>query len=101
MLYLARRSLLALCTLVALAVPGCELDWEGDATVRVFATHAGTLSADGYPDYGGDGTTRVFMTDMGWEVDLIEVFITTAEVQFVRCEESTGTPIEMFWGPCP
>jgi hypothetical protein len=101
MLYLARRSLLAFCSLVAIASPGCELDWSADATVRFFATHAGTPSADIFPDYGGDGTTRVFMTDLGWQVDLIEVFITTADVQLVRCEESNGTPIEMFWGPCP
>jgi hypothetical protein len=93
--------LLALCTLVTLASPGCGLDWEGDATVRFFATHAGTPGVDGYPDYGDQETTRVFVTDMGWQIALHEVFITTADVQFVRCTESTGTPIEMFWGPCP
>ena len=98
---LDRRSLLAFCSLVALASPGCELDWESDATVRFFATHAGTPGADGYPDHGDHETTRVFVTDMGWQIDLIEVFITTAEVRFIRCAESTGTPIEMFWGPCP
>jgi hypothetical protein len=98
---LDRRPLLALCTLVTLASPGCGLDWEGDATVRFFATHAGTPGVDGYPDYGDQETTRVFVTDMGWQIALHEVFITTADVQFVRCTESTGTPIEMFWGPCP
>jgi hypothetical protein len=93
--------LLALCTLVALASSGCGLDWEGDATVRFFATHAGTPGADGYPDYGDQETTRVFVTDMGWQIALHEVFITTADVRFVRCANETGTPIEMFWGPCP
>jgi hypothetical protein len=99
---LHRRSLLALGTFLAIASPGCALDWEGDATVRFFATHAGTPSVEGiYPDYGDEETTRVFVTDMGWQIDLTEVFITTAEVRFIRCQESTGTPIEMFWGPCP
>jgi hypothetical protein len=99
--YLDRRSLLALCTVVSIAGPGCELDWASDATVRFFATHAGTPGADGYPDYGDHETTRVFVTDLGWQIALTEVFITTAEVRFVHCDEPTGTPIDMFWGPCP
>jgi hypothetical protein len=100
---LDRRPFLALCTLLAIASSGCGLGLFGTttATVRFFATHAGTLGDEGYPDYGDHETTRVFVTDMGWQVALSEVFVTTAEVRLIPCEASTGTPIEMFWGPCP
>jgi hypothetical protein len=88
--------------LCAVASPGCELPgWDSNATVRFFAAHAGTETEAGYPDYGDEETTRVFMTDMGWQIALHDVFITTAEVKFVRCDEDSGTSIEMFWGPCP
>jgi hypothetical protein len=100
---LDRRSIIALCTLLA-ASPGCGLGLIGGpsvATVRFFAAHAGTPGEDGYPDYGDEQTTRVFMNDMGWQIALSEVFVTTAEVQFVLCQDESGTPIEMFWGPCP
>lgn len=101
---LDRRSFIALC-IFAVASSGCALvdliDGPSVATVRFFAAHAGTPGEDGYPDYGDHETTRVFMTDMGWQVALHDVFVTTAQVQFVRCDEATGTPIEMFWGPCP
>lgn len=98
--------MLALCTLVAIASPGCGLvdliPGNSVATVRFFATHAGTPDeANGYPNYGDEQTTRVFVTDTGWQVALHEVFITTADVQFVPCDASSGTAIEMFWGPCP
>jgi hypothetical protein len=100
---LDRRPFFALCTLLAFASHGCGLGLFGSttATVRFFATHAGTLGEDGYPDYGDEETTRVFVTDMGWQVALSEVFVTTAEIRLVPCEQPTGTPIEMFWGPCP
>lgn len=100
-----RRSLLALCTLLTVASPGCALvdliDGDPVATVRLFATHAGTRGDDGYPDYGDEGETRVFMNDTGWQLALDEVYVTTAAVHVVRCAEPTGTAIEMFWGPCP
>jgi hypothetical protein len=102
---LARRSIFALCCLVAVSSPGCALvdliDGDPVATVRFFATHAGTEGQEGYPDYGDEETTRVFTTEDGWQIALSETYVTTAEVHFVRCEESAGTSIEMFWGPCP
>lgn len=104
MLRSARPTLLALSTFLALS-SGCALfeellDGESVATVSFFATHAGTPTADGYPDYGDSQTTRVFMTDMGWQISLAEAYITTAEIRLVQCGAG-GTPIEMFWGPCP
>lgn len=98
---LDRRPFLALCTLLAIASSGCELLGPSVATVRFFATHAGTPNADGFPDYGDEKTTRVFVTDMGWQIALSDVFVTTADIRLVPCDQPTGTPIEMFWGPCP
>jgi hypothetical protein len=99
---LDRRPFLALCTLLAFASPGCDLELgKSVATVRFFATHAGTLGESGYPNYGDQETTRVFVTDMGWQVALSEVYVTTADIRLVPCEQPTGTSIEMFWGPCP
>jgi hypothetical protein len=99
---LDRRPFLALCSLLAIGVPGCaDLFGPSVATVRFFATHAGTLGVDGYPDYGDYETTRVFVTDMGWQIALSAVYVTTADVRLVGCAEPSGTPIEMFWGPCP
>ncbi|KIG16410.1 hypothetical protein DB30_04454 [Enhygromyxa salina] len=102
---LPRRTILALSCLVAIASPGCGLvdliDGDPVATVRFFATHAGTLTPDGYPNYGDSQTTRVFFNDTGWQIALSEARVTTASVHFVRCQQQTGTAIEMFWGPCP
>lgn len=100
-----RRTILALCALVTTALPGCGLfdellDNQSVANVRLFATHAGTMGPEGYPDYGDSETTRVFMTDSGWQISLSEAYITTAEVRLIECS-GPGTPIEMFWGPCP
>ncbi|PRP97440.1 hypothetical protein ENSA5_34320 [Enhygromyxa salina] len=77
------------------------LDGDPVATVRFFATHAGTPTEDGYPDYGDSQTTRVFVNDMGWQIALSTLYVTTSEVRLVRCQEDSGTAIEMFWGPCP
>lgn len=69
--------------------------------MRLFATHAGTPGEDGFPDYGDSVTTRVFTNDMGWQLSLAEVYITTAEVSLVECSAQFGEAIEMFWGACP
>ncbi len=80
---------------------GGDLFSRSVATVQVFATRAGTPGADQqFPDYGGKGSIRVFMNDMGWEIALSEVYVTTAEVELIACNDTT-TAIEMFWGPCP
>jgi hypothetical protein len=101
MLWTARRSFLALASLLTIASSGCTLfSGESVATVRFFTTHAGTPDEMGYPNYGEMGTTRVFMTEDGWLISLSEVYVTTSEVHMIRCGEPKGTPIEMFWGPC-
>jgi hypothetical protein len=89
-----------------IAGSGCRafvdlLDGDSVATVRLFATHAGTPNEDGFPDYGDSITTRVFTNDMGWQLSLSEVYVTTAEVRLVECAAETGKAIEMFWGACP
>jgi hypothetical protein len=100
---LHRRTILAISCLLTIAGPGCGELFGGEsvATVRLFATHAGTLGEDGYPNYGDAETTRVFVNDTGWQIALSASYVTTAEVHLVRCQEQSGTAIEMFWGPCP
>ena len=103
-----RRTIHLPIALIALAMlsSGCRLgelfNGKSVATVEVFATHAGTPDGDKqFPDYGEGGTTRVFVNDMGWEVALGEIYVTQAKVEVVPCGAPKGTPIEMFWGPCP
>ncbi len=100
---LHRRTLLL--SAVLFASSGCGaltdlLDGDSVATVRMFATHAGTPGDTGFPDYGDSLTTRVFMNDLGWQLSLSEVYITTAEIRLVPCAADVGTQIEMFWGTC-
>jgi len=99
-----RRRLVTACALLVATVSGCglgDLFSKSTSTIKLFATHAGTPDDMGFPDYGAAGSTRVFMTDMGWEVALDEIYVTTADIQLVRCGEQEGTSIEMFWGTCP
>lgn len=102
---LHRRTLLLSASLL-IAGSGCGalidlIDGDSVATVRLFATHAGTPSDGGFPDYGDSLTTRVFTNDMGWQLSLSEVYVTTAEVRLVECSAQVGEAIEMFWGACP
>lgn len=102
---LHRRTLLLSASLLV-AGSGCGglidlIQGDDQATVRMFATHAGTPTEDGYPDYGDSITTRVFTNDMGWQLSLAEVYVTTAEVRLVECSAQLGEAIEMFWGACP
>ena len=69
--------------------------------MKFFAAHAGMPTDTGFPDYGDAGSTRVFLTDLGWEVALSEVYVTTQAIRLVRCGKQQGTEIEMFWGTCP
>lgn len=93
----------ALAVALLLAGSGCSELFNGKsvATVRLFATHAGTPTDDGFPDYGDSITTRVFTNDLGWQLSLAEVYVTTAEVRLVECSASSGQAIEMFWGARP
>jgi hypothetical protein len=74
------------------------IDGDSAATVRMFATHAGTPGPDGFPHYGDSITTRVFTNDLGWQLSLSETYVTTAEVRLVRCGADVGAAIDMFWG---
>ena len=101
-----RRGSLFALSLLTVASSGCGalvdlIDGDPVATVKFHATHSGTPGEDGFPDYGDSETTRVFTNDLGWQLSLSEFYVTTAEVRLVRCSESSGTAIEMFWGPCP
>lgn len=102
-----RRSALACALSLAsiastLATSGCDaLVFESTSTVKFFAAHAGMPTDTGFPDYGDAGSTRVFLTDLGWEVALSEVYVTTQAIRLVRCGKQQGTEIEMFWGTCP
>lgn len=101
-----RRTFLGFSLLLVGLATGCNIgdifDEESYANVSVFATHAGTpMGPHEFPDYGDAGSTRVFTNDVGWEIALGEIYITTAEVRLRRCQAPEGTPIEMFWGPCP
>lgn len=83
---------------------GCglgDLFGQSTSTIKVFATHAGTPDDAGFPELGDAGSTRVFTNDMGWEIALGQIYVTTADIQLVRCGEQDGTSIEMFWGTCP
>jgi hypothetical protein len=95
LLMIAAPFLIAGCGIVDL-IKGNEV-----ATVRMFATHSGSPTDDGWPDYGDSITTRVFTNDMGWLISLSEVYVTTAEVRLVECSAELGEEIEMFWGACP
>ena len=78
---------------VAIFGSGCEnFLGESVATVGFFATHAGTPEGSEYPFYGDSETTRVFATDLGYQVALSEVYITTAMVRFIECGQQGGTP---------
>lgn len=43
---------------------------------------------------------RVFEHESGWEVTLVESYVTIADVTLVGCDGSER-PFNMFWGPCP
>lgn len=87
----------------ALVLPGCNalqgLE-DGGATVFVFATHHATPVDGVIPHRGDDNMARVFDTDEGWNVTLLEAYVTISAMTLVECN---GTPheLDMFWGPCP
>ena len=90
-----------LSSMLALAT-GCGLiNQPSRVTAKLFASHSGTPTDAGYPDLGDENTTRVFFNDLGWQLSIAELYVTTAGVTLVRCGEDEGTAIEMFWGSCP
>ena len=98
----AARRLVPLCSIVALAVSAsaCDVLDEGGATVFVFSTHHATPENGVFPERGDDDKPRQFLSDEGWEITLLESYVTVSAVSLVRCD-NTEYPLDMFWGPCP
>lgn len=66
----------------------------------VFSTHHATPEDGVFPQRGEDDKPRKFLNDQGWEVTLLESYVTIAAVSLVDCG-GTEHPMDMFWGPCP
>jgi len=90
---------LSLSALALAATTGCGLD-DGGAQIVVFSTHHATPEDGIFPDKGLDDKPRIFTNDLGWEVTLLESYITIESVTVVSCDEAEY-PLDMFWGPCP
>lgn len=95
---LPRRALL-------LAVPallsGCLEQFEdGGALVNVFSTHHATPDEMGFPNRGEDNMPRVYDAEDGWQITLLESYVTISAVTLIGCD-GTAHPLKMFWGPCP
>ncbi len=85
----------------ALLGSGCEALQPGGALLYVFSTHHATPEADGsFPDRGDDTQPRVFDNDEGWEITLVQSYITISAVEIVDCRGRVRN-LRMFWGPCP
>ena len=64
------------------------------------ATHHATPENGSFPGRGEEEEPRVFTTDLGWEVTLLEGYVTISAVTLVACNDSE-IELNMFWGPCP
>ncbi len=73
---------------------------DGGATVFVFATHHATPENGVFPGRGGHDQPRIFDSDEGWQITLLEAYVTISSVTLVGCNGSER-PLNMFWGPCP
>lgn len=82
------------------SLPACGAFDEGGATVFVFSTHHATPENGVFPDRGDDDKPRRFLNDLGWEVTLLESYVTISAVSLIRCD-GQQFPLDMFWGPCP
>jgi hypothetical protein len=84
-----------------LVTGGLEHFEDGGAFVNVFSTHHATPDEDGvFPDRGDDDMPRIFEVGDGWQVTLLESYVTIAGVSLIDCE-GIEHPLNMFWGPCP
>lgn len=82
------------------SLPACGAFDEGGATVFVFSTHHATPEDGVFPDRGEDDKPRRFLNDLGWEVTLLESYVTISAVSLIGCD-GVQHPLDMFWGPCP
>lgn len=73
---------------------------DGGATVFVFATHHATPENGSFPSRGFVDMPRIFENTEGWEVTLLEAYVTISAVSLVGCNGSEHE-LNMFWGPCP
>lgn len=83
-----------------LTMTGCDALDPGGALLYVFSTHHATPENGSFPNRGDDEAPRVFENDSGWEVTLLESYITIEAVTIVTCG-GRELPLQMFWGPCP
>lgn len=99
----ARPHVVAGAALFFLAASGCDalarLE-DGGATVFVFSTHHATPEDGVFPFRGDDEMPRQFLNDEGWEITLLESYVTISAVTLVNCN-GDQLPLDMFWGPCP
>ncbi len=79
---------------------GCDALDPGGALLYVFSTHHASPVDGSFPNRGDDQAPRVFDTDMGWQVTMLEAYITIEAVTLVSCG-GRELPLKMFWGPCP
>jgi hypothetical protein len=79
---------------------GCDAFDSSDALLYVFSTHHATPEDGVFPDRGGEDMPRTFENDVGWEVTLLESYITISSLTVVACN-GNAYPMDMFWGPCP
>lgn len=79
---------------------GCDALQPGGALLYVFSTHHATPEDGTFPARGEDNQPRVFESDAGWNITLVESFVTIEQVTLVSCSGNEH-PLNMFWGPCP
>lgn len=73
---------------------------DGGATVFVFATHHASPENGAFPGRGEKDMPRIFDTANGWEVTILEGYVTISSVTLIGCNDSEHD-LNMFWGPCP
>jgi hypothetical protein len=89
------------CFASLVLVGGCidSLDRNG-ALVNAFSTHHASPEDGVFPERGIDEMPRRFQTNAGWDITLVESYVTISNVTLVACD-GTERPLRMYWGPCP
>jgi hypothetical protein len=96
-----RATRLTACSVLSLGLTGCLEDFEdGGALLNVFSTHHATPAQGAFPYRGDDSMPRVYDGGGGWEVTLLESYLTIEAVTLIACN-GIEYPLNMFWGPCP
>jgi hypothetical protein len=99
----ATATALVLLTATATGTAGCnafDRFEDGGATLFVFATHHATPENGAFPGRGAEDMPRVFDNSEGWEVTILEGYVTISAVTLISCGGSENN-LNMFWGPCP